>query len=77
MYPCFTVIECVPSQPEITQTTFGIAMLKNGQLLDELPDLTISRTDVELMVRRLNQNGVSAVHFREILYDWVTEQSMP
>ena len=76
MYPCFTVIEGVPNQVEMTQPTFGGAMLKDGQLLDELPDLTIRREDVEHIVQKLNQNGVSEVHFREILYDWITEQSM-
>ena len=75
MYPCFAVIESVPV-PEDRIHTFGIAMLKNGRLLDELSDVTVKRADAEKIVCKLNQNRVAAIHFRDIIYDWITEQAM-
>ena len=75
MYPCFAVIESVPV-PEDRTHTFGIAMLKNGCLLDMLYDVTVRRADAEKIVCKLNQNRVAAIHFRDIIYDWITEQAM-
>lgn len=75
MYPCFAVIESVPV-PEDRIHTFGIAMMKNGRLLDELSDVTVKRADAEEIVCKLNQNQVAAIHFRDIIYDWITEQAM-
>lgn len=75
MYPCFVVTESNPVCESQTRT-FGIAMMKDGYLLDELLNLTIRRVEAEKMVRKLNQGRVAAIHFRDVIADWITEQAM-
>lgn len=72
MDPCFTVIESISAQGD----AFGIAMSAQGRLLDVLPDVTAKRAEAEEITRKLNQNRAAAVHFRDIVYDWITERAM-
>ena len=72
MEPCFTVIEPISAR----DGAFGIAMSAHGHLLDVLPDVTARRADAEEIAQKLNQNRAAAVHFRDIVYDWITERAL-
>lgn len=72
MDPCFTVIASISAGGG----AFGIAMCAQGRLLDVLPDVTAKRAEAEEIAQKLNQNRAAAVHFRDIVYDWITERAM-
>lgn len=74
---CFRVTEC--SERTAAQSKnigFGLSMFIDEQLVKELSSVTTRRVEAEQLAKLLNENDVAAVHFYDIVLDWITERAM-
>lgn len=53
--------------------TYGIVLQEGEQVLDQIGDVCVDAEQTERLVSILNQNEVSSVHFRDVIYDLVSE----
>lgn len=52
----------------------GIAVYQDGSLLDCIPDVVADPAEAERLAEQLNQLEASALHFRDIVEDYVASR---
>lgn len=50
---------------------FGIAALAGKEMVDQLADVTVSLADAVQLAACLQKNGVSTLHFRDVIEDYI------
>lgn len=53
------------------QTRYGIAAVEGDRLVDQLDDVALTQEETIRLAARLQQGGVSAEHFRDIVEDQI------
>ena len=53
--------------------TYGIAMMEDQKILDQIADVCVNPEKVQELVNLLNSQNVSRLHFRDVLSDWIAE----
>ncbi len=56
-----------------TREVYGIAAAQGEKILEQIPNVCISGEQAQRLVSILNEQQVSRLHFREILYDLIAE----
>lgn len=56
-------------------TTYGIIAWEEGQPADTIEDLVPSWEETVWLAAMLKENGVAAVHFRDVVEDYLAGQS--
>jgi hypothetical protein len=72
---CTTPMFLIMSKNNPSHPVYGVALFMHGEIVDFIEDVTCSKAAAVELVAKCNALEVAAEHFRDVVSDWVAEQT--